>query len=149
MGWLFGKNKTSMVSPGDAIPGRAARMAAPARHMVLDVPPAPPYPEGSEIADFGLGCFWGAERVFWQTPGVVTTSVGYSVIAPPELPDHITSALRNAFDATMKDPAFLAAAKACCADLNPASHAAVAAAVAKATNSPKSLLERFIKATGS
>jgi peptide-methionine (S)-S-oxide reductase len=78
MGWLFGTNKTSMVSPENALPGRATRMAVPARHAVLDVPPAPPYPEGSEIADFGLGCFWGAERVFWQTPGVVTTSVGYA-----------------------------------------------------------------------
>ncbi|SNS90148.1 peptide-methionine (S)-S-oxide reductase [Streptosporangium subroseum] len=78
MGWLFGTNKTSMVSPENALPGRATRMAVPARHAVLDAPLAPPYPEGSEIADFGLGCFWGAERVFWQTPGVVTTSVGYA-----------------------------------------------------------------------
>jgi peptide-methionine (S)-S-oxide reductase len=78
MGWLFGKNKTSMVSPENALPGRATRMAVPERHAVLDAPLAPPYPEGSEIADFGLGCFWGAERLFWQTPGVVTTSVGYA-----------------------------------------------------------------------
>jgi peptide-methionine (S)-S-oxide reductase len=78
MGWLFGKDKTSMVSPENALPGRATRMAVPERHAVLDAPLAPPYPEGSEIADFGLGCFWGAERVFWQTPGVVTTSVGYA-----------------------------------------------------------------------
>ncbi|MEU9834241.1 peptide-methionine (S)-S-oxide reductase MsrA [Streptosporangium sp. NPDC048047] len=77
MGWLFG-NKTSMVSPDDALPGRDTRMAVPARHAVLDAPLAPPYPEGTEIADFGLGCFWGAERKFWQTPGVVTTSVGYA-----------------------------------------------------------------------
>ncbi|MBB4939013.1 peptide-methionine (S)-S-oxide reductase [Streptosporangium album] len=52
-------------------------MVVPARHAVLDAPLAPPYPEGSETADFGLGCFWGAERIFWQTPGVVSTSVGY------------------------------------------------------------------------
>ncbi|MET8047162.1 MULTISPECIES: peptide-methionine (S)-S-oxide reductase MsrA [unclassified Streptosporangium] len=77
MGWLFGKDKTSMVSPENALPGRATRMAVPGRHEVLDAPLAPPYPEGSEIADFGLGCFWGAERIFWQTPGVVSTSVGY------------------------------------------------------------------------
>ncbi|MFJ2028428.1 peptide-methionine (S)-S-oxide reductase MsrA [Streptosporangium sp. NPDC087985] len=77
MGWLFG-NKTSMVSPENALPGRPTRMAVPARHAVLDAPLAPPYPEGSEIADFGLGCFWGAERIFWQTPGVVSTSVGYA-----------------------------------------------------------------------
>lgn len=77
MGWLFGGNKTSMVRPEDALPGRTARMPVPARHAVLDAPLAPPYPEGYEIADFGLGCFWGAERKFWQTPGVYTTAVGY------------------------------------------------------------------------
>jgi peptide-methionine (S)-S-oxide reductase len=82
MGWLFGKDKTSMVSPENALPGRATRMAVPGRHAVLDAPLAPPYPEGSEIADFGLGCFWGAERVFWQTPGVVSTSVGYRDCGP-------------------------------------------------------------------
>ncbi|MEV7009665.1 peptide-methionine (S)-S-oxide reductase MsrA [Streptosporangium sp. NPDC051022] len=76
MGWLFG-NKTSMVAPENALPGRATPMAVPARHAVLDAPLAPPYPKGTEIADFGLGCFWGAERKFWQTPGVVSTSVGY------------------------------------------------------------------------
>ena len=79
---------------------------------------------------------------------LVTTSVGYSVIAPPGVPDHITVALRTAFNATMKDPAFLAAAKKCCADLNPATHDKVSAAVTRAINSPKSLLERFIKAIG-
>ncbi|MFC6079625.1 peptide-methionine (S)-S-oxide reductase MsrA [Sphaerisporangium aureirubrum] len=77
MGWLFGKNKTSMVTPDEALPGRADAIPLPARHAVLDAPLAPPYPEGTEIADFGLGCFWGAERKFWQTPGVVTTLVGY------------------------------------------------------------------------
>jgi len=76
MGWLFG-NKTSMVTREDALPGRPERMPVPARHAVLDAPLAPPYPEGMEVADFGLGCFWGAERVFWQTPGVFTTAVGY------------------------------------------------------------------------
>ncbi|GAA3443652.1 peptide-methionine (S)-S-oxide reductase MsrA [Planomonospora venezuelensis] len=78
MGWLFGKDKTSMVSPENALPGREATMPVPARHAVLDAPLAPPYPEGTEIADFALGCFWGAERKFWQTPGVVSTSVGYA-----------------------------------------------------------------------
>ena len=61
---------------------------------------------------------------------LVTTSVGYSVIAPPGVPDPIIDALRTAFDATMKDPAFLAAAKKCCVDLNPANHEVVAGAVA-------------------
>ncbi|MET7461975.1 peptide-methionine (S)-S-oxide reductase MsrA [Nonomuraea sp. NPDC005501] len=77
MGWLFGGNKTSMVRPEDALPGRPEEMPAPARHAVLDAPIAPPYPEGAQVADFGLGCFWGAERMFWQTPGVITTAVGY------------------------------------------------------------------------
>ncbi|MGW2213466.1 peptide-methionine (S)-S-oxide reductase MsrA [Nonomuraea sp. NPDC001684] len=77
MGWLFGGNKTSMVRPEDALPGRSEAMPVPARHAVLDAPLAPPYPSGLEVADFGLGCFWGAERKFWQTPGVVTTAVGY------------------------------------------------------------------------
>ncbi|WP_229691382.1 peptide-methionine (S)-S-oxide reductase, partial [Sphaerisporangium melleum] len=77
MGWLFGKNKASMVAPEEALPGREERMPVPARHEVLDAPLAPPYPDGTEIADFGLGCFWGAERKFWQTHGVVSTSVGY------------------------------------------------------------------------
>src|SRR5690606_28638229 len=49
----------------------------PPRHEVLDAPLAPPYPDGAEIAEFALGCFWGAERTFWQTPGVVSTAVGY------------------------------------------------------------------------
>ncbi|AQZ67322.1 Peptide methionine sulfoxide reductase MsrA [[Actinomadura] parvosata subsp. kistnae] len=77
MGWLFGGNKTSMVRPEDALPGRPDPIPVPARHAVLDAPLAPPYPDGLEIADFGLGCFWGAERKFWQTPGVYTTAVGY------------------------------------------------------------------------
>ncbi|MEV1173994.1 peptide-methionine (S)-S-oxide reductase MsrA [Nonomuraea sp. NPDC049784] len=75
MGWLFGGNKTSMVRPEDALPGRPDPMPIPSRHAVLDAPLTPP--PGLEIADFGLGCFWGAERKFWQTPGVVTTAVGY------------------------------------------------------------------------
>ncbi|HEX4816043.1 MAG TPA: peptide-methionine (S)-S-oxide reductase MsrA, partial [Nonomuraea sp.] len=77
MGWLFGGNKTSMVRPEDALPGRSEPIPVPARHAVLDAPLAPPYPEGLEVADFALGCFWGAERTYWQTPGVVTTAVGY------------------------------------------------------------------------
>ncbi|GLZ06450.1 peptide methionine sulfoxide reductase MsrA [Actinomadura sp. NBRC 104412] len=69
--------KTTMVSPEKALPGRAEPMPVPARHEVLDAPLAPPYPDGAEIAEVALGCFWGAERVFWQTPGVISTSVGY------------------------------------------------------------------------
>ncbi|MER7500799.1 peptide-methionine (S)-S-oxide reductase MsrA [Nonomuraea pusilla] len=77
MGWLFGGYKTSMVRPEEALPGRDEEMRVPARHAVLDAPLAPPYPRGTQVADFGLGCFWGAERAFWRLPGVVSTAVGY------------------------------------------------------------------------
>jgi peptide-methionine (S)-S-oxide reductase len=76
MGRLFG-DKTSKAAAGQTLPGRSTPMPVPERHRVLDAPLAPPYPPGAEIADFGLGCFWGAERIFWQTPGVITTAVGY------------------------------------------------------------------------
>ncbi|MEU7882026.1 peptide-methionine (S)-S-oxide reductase MsrA [Microbispora bryophytorum] len=78
MGWLFGTDKTTMVDPAKALPGRAEVMPVATRHQILGAPLAPPYPEGVEIAEFGLGCFWGAERKFWQTPGVVSTAVGYA-----------------------------------------------------------------------
>ncbi|MEV3924353.1 peptide-methionine (S)-S-oxide reductase MsrA [Actinomadura coerulea] len=74
---MFGFAKTKMVSPEKALPGRDEPIAVPPRHEVLDAPLAPPYPDGAEIAEFALGCFWGAERKFWETPGVVSTSVGY------------------------------------------------------------------------
>jgi peptide-methionine (S)-S-oxide reductase len=69
--------KTQMVSPERALPGREEPIPVPPRHAVLDGPLAPPYPDGTETAEFALGCFWGAERKFWQTPGVISTSVGY------------------------------------------------------------------------
>jgi peptide-methionine (S)-S-oxide reductase len=72
------RHKTRLVEPGDALPGRDERMPVPARHEVLGTPLEPPFPEGLEQAIFGLGCFWGAERVFWQAPGVYTTAVGYA-----------------------------------------------------------------------
>jgi peptide-methionine (S)-S-oxide reductase len=74
---LFGTNKTRMVAPEQALRGRTDRMRVPATHEVLGTSLLPPYPEGSEIAEFALGCFWGAERKFWQIPGVISTSVGY------------------------------------------------------------------------
>jgi len=75
---LFSRHKTEMVAPRDAVAGRADRpFAVPARHYVLDTPLEPPYPDGLETAYFGLGCFWGAERKFWETPGVYTSAVGY------------------------------------------------------------------------
>jgi peptide-methionine (S)-S-oxide reductase len=75
--WLFSRNKLEMPTPEQALPGRSQPIVVPGRHTVLGSSLAPPYPEGSQVADFGLGCFWGAERVFWQTPGVITTAVGY------------------------------------------------------------------------
>jgi peptide-methionine (S)-S-oxide reductase len=75
---LFTRNKTTMVAPDDALPGRDAEIPVPATHFVLGTPLKPPFPEGIETAIFGMGCFWGAERVFWQTPGVYTTAVGYA-----------------------------------------------------------------------
>ena len=74
---LFSSRKTRAVTATEALPGRPVPMPVPARHEVLDAPLAPPYPPGTEIAEFALGCFWGAERTFWQTPGVVSTAVGY------------------------------------------------------------------------
>jgi peptide-methionine (S)-S-oxide reductase len=75
---LFFGHKTKMVEPADALPGRDRPIAVPARHYVLDAPLAPPFPEGTEQIVLGLGCFWGAERIFWETPGVYTTAVGYA-----------------------------------------------------------------------
>jgi peptide-methionine (S)-S-oxide reductase len=70
--------KLRIPSRDEALPGRAARMPVPEKHTVLGTPLAPPYPEGLEQAIFGLGCFWGAERKFWQAPGVYTTAAGYA-----------------------------------------------------------------------
>jgi peptide-methionine (S)-S-oxide reductase len=68
-----------MPSPAETLPGRAVRpYVVPIRHAVLGTPLEGPYPPGLEIAYFGLGCFWGAERLFWQTPGVWSTAVGYA-----------------------------------------------------------------------
>src|SRR5450755_252520 len=66
-----------MVTAEEALPGRTTPLRVPDRHEVLGTPLRPPYPEGTQVAEFGLGCFWGAEKSFWQTPGVVTTAVGY------------------------------------------------------------------------
>jgi peptide-methionine (S)-S-oxide reductase len=74
---LFG-SKTRMVAPEDALPGRPDPIPVPDRHFVLDAPLKPPFGEGLQTAVVGMGCFWGAERVFWQLDGVYTTAVGYA-----------------------------------------------------------------------
>jgi peptide-methionine (S)-S-oxide reductase len=75
--FLFTKPST-MVSAAEALPGRDETMPVPVRHEVLDAPIAPPFPDGLEQVVVGMGCFWGAERIFWQAPGVYTTAVGYA-----------------------------------------------------------------------
>jgi len=75
--------KTRMPGPGEALPGRSTPVAVPERHFVNGNPLLPPYPAGLEVATFGLGCFWGAERRFWQLPGVHVTAAGYAGGATP------------------------------------------------------------------
>lgn len=78
----FGK-KLSLPTLDQALPGRKEAMTVPARHFVNGNPLKPPFPEGMEMAMFGIGCFWGAERKFWQQEGVFTTAVGYAAGITP------------------------------------------------------------------
>jgi peptide-methionine (S)-S-oxide reductase len=75
---MFSIHAPKMPSPAEALPGRAEAMAVPAAHFVNGRPIAPPWPAGIRTAVFGMGCFWGAEKDFWQTPGVYSTAVGYA-----------------------------------------------------------------------
>jgi peptide-methionine (S)-S-oxide reductase len=77
MSFLF-RSKTTMPSADEALPGRTERIAIPEGHFVLGTPLEPPFPADTERAIFGMGCFWGAERGFWESQGVFTTAVGYS-----------------------------------------------------------------------
>ena len=74
----FGRTKLEIPTADQALPGRAQRMAVPERHFVNGNRLSPPFPEGLELALFGMGCFWGAEKKFWQADGVYSTSVGYA-----------------------------------------------------------------------
>jgi peptide-methionine (S)-S-oxide reductase len=77
MSFLF-REKTKMIAPERALSGRSQPLVVPDQHDVLGTSIKPPFPDGYQQAVFGMGCFWGAERVFWQAPGVYTTAVGYA-----------------------------------------------------------------------
>ena len=74
----FGDRLLTIPDPGDALPGRIEAMEEPGDHVVNGRPLVPPFPDGMETVVVGMGCFWGAERKFWEAPGVWTTAVGYS-----------------------------------------------------------------------
>ncbi|HEY2537684.1 MAG TPA: peptide-methionine (S)-S-oxide reductase MsrA [Solirubrobacteraceae bacterium] len=75
---LFSRKPPTVVDAATALPGHSTEMPVPARHEVLGTPLQPPFPEGVQTVVFGMGCFWGAERIFWQADGVYTTAVGYA-----------------------------------------------------------------------
>jgi peptide-methionine (S)-S-oxide reductase len=75
---LFSSRKPRLPSADEALPGRSTPLRVPRAHFVNGNPIAPPFPPGIELAQFGMGCFWGAERKFWETPGVFSTAVGYA-----------------------------------------------------------------------
>jgi peptide-methionine (S)-S-oxide reductase len=74
---LFTRKQAAIVEPDSALPGREAEMRIPEKHYVLGTPIKGPFPDGVDTAVFGMGCFWGAERIFWEAPGVYTTAAGY------------------------------------------------------------------------
>jgi peptide-methionine (S)-S-oxide reductase len=76
--FLFNRGKQEMPTPETALAGRATPVAVPERHFVNGERISPPYPDGTELAMFGAGCFWGVEKTFWNVPGVVSTAVGYA-----------------------------------------------------------------------
>ncbi len=76
--WFTDPRKLKVPSPSQALPGRAQKIAVPAKHTVLGTPLESPFPPNLRTATFGMGCFWGAEKKFWQVPGVYSTMVGYA-----------------------------------------------------------------------
>jgi peptide-methionine (S)-S-oxide reductase len=75
---IFSRKPSTIPTAAEALPGRSERMQVPAKHFVLGTPLEEPFPAGLEHAQFALGCFWGAEKQFWQIPGVYTTAAGYA-----------------------------------------------------------------------
>jgi len=75
---VFLRRKFDLPGPGEALPGRPLGMPVADRHTVLGTPMKGPWPEGAQVAVFGMGCFWGAERLFWRLPGVISTAAGYA-----------------------------------------------------------------------
>ena len=80
---FFAHKNETIPSPEEALPGRSERVPVPERHFVLNAPLEPPFPAGMELAMFGMGCFWGAEKMFWQSKGVYSTFVGYAAGPTP------------------------------------------------------------------
>jgi len=80
---LWNSRKSEIPTPEQALPGRSIAIPVAPRHAVLGTPMEPPFPDGMELALFGLGCFWGAERKFWEVEGVYTTAVGYAAGSTP------------------------------------------------------------------
>jgi peptide-methionine (S)-S-oxide reductase len=76
--WFTDSSKLSLPDPAKALPGRAEAVEVPGRHVVNGAKLTPPYPDGSQVATFGMGCFWGAEKLFWEKPGVIVTAVGFA-----------------------------------------------------------------------
>jgi len=94
--------KTVMVKAEDALKGRAESMPVASKHVVLGAPMVPPFPGGLEVAVFGLGCFWGAERKFWQVKGVYSTAVGYAGgITPNPTYEEVCSGLTGHTEAVL------------------------------------------------
>lgn len=80
---MWGSAKNRLPAAGEALAGRSEKMSVSARHVVSGAPTQPPFPDGIELGTFGMGCFWGAERLFWKQPGVFSTAVGYAGGATP------------------------------------------------------------------